>query len=217
MADSFAVSRPQGDPCNMASPVPHPELPHPELLSSLPDDDCNTRADDPNAEPPSVPQYYLAFFRRLPTDVFNQVLKMAVGQYQWYPCTLFSLAQVDYWLAQRLRDSSSIHAWQQLWQSLTSPNFIRSKCTKSRRTDMRFAAYIETESLQHTGEAQHPRDLVRLACFQKCMLCNERVTLINWKFMVRCCERCLASNTVADVVLVEQVRLPQDTFQHLPH
>ncbi len=192
-------------------------------MGTMADSSADSSADDAqevscgNKELATAAEHFPQSFQTLPPDVFNIVLKLVVGQHKCYPCTLFNLAQVDSWLAERLRHACSLPVWKELWQLLTSPAYIGTMGGKRRCTDKRLAEYTETQSQQHTGQLQHPRDLIRLACFHGCMLCNNKVAFISWKYMVRCCEACLASNTVKEVDLVEQLRLPKVAFQHLPH
>ena len=136
----------------------------------------------------------------LPEDILDQILHFLLAS----PApglTLFRLARVNKALAEKLARPSSKYLWNKAWFS-----------TRHSVADVE-AEYAGARRAQLTA-----RDLLHLAGFSGCMLCDKSEALhISRPPKIRCCFDCLLKNLVAELCLKRQFLMQPKLYQQLPY
>ena len=141
-------------------------------------------------------------FDDLPEPLQGKILQAVPEACTSQPQTLLSLACVNRWFAAQLRQPSSDAMWSTAWLA-----------AKQKRP----AAAAE-EQKAGTLLPSKPRDLLRLAGFNGCMLCGAKaIRKVYWEYSIRCCKECLLKNSLAEAHLKKEFGLLPASFEHLPH
>lgn len=82
------------------------------------------------------------------------------------------------------------------------------------------AAEVEAQKAGPALSEIKPRDLLRLAGFTGCMLCeansDKRIHKVYWEFSIRCCKTCLIKHSMAELRIKREYALEPEEYQHLP-
>ena len=119
--------------------------------------------------------------------------------------SLLNLACVDRRFAIQLSKPSSNSIWHEAWL-----------VAKQNRP----AAEVEAQQAGPALSELKPRDLLRLAGFTGCMLCEansaKRIQKVYWEFSIRCCKTCLTKHSMAELRIKREYALEPEEYQHLP-
>ena len=140
----------------------------------------------------------MATIKDLPEPMLQRVLQQACVT---HPQTLLNSACVDKWFSAQLRQPSADILWQAVW----------SNWKKTR------PAAAAEEQKADSALSLKPKDLLRLAGFEGCMLCGAKGSTVYWEFSTRCCKDCRRVQEMPDYHLEKDFGLMPACFQHLPH
>ena len=141
-------------------------------------------------------------FRDLPHALLDKIFQALPDVCAAHPQTLLNLACVDKWFAAQLNQPSADVLWDAAWSN----------------AKLKRPAAAAEEQKADTALSFKPRDLLRLAGFNGCMLCGAKaIRKVYWEFSIRCCKDCLLEHSLAEKHIKQKYALEPSSFQHLPH